>query len=74
MENAVESTRVIESERERWQFREIDSARTPGAPRPRSLVCEGSMIVRRLWQYPADWRQLPEAELLRLFDISEDSP
>jgi hypothetical protein len=44
----------------------------PGSPSPDrpSLVFDTEGIVRRLWQYPQGWRDLPDDALLALMDDS----
>lgn len=58
------ATRTIVDESGRpWLVREVDTRLTPGARRPRCLLCEGEGVVRRVWAYPVDWRHCPDAEL-----------
>jgi len=61
--------RLVERDAVAWRIREIDSTLTPGAPVPVSLMCESTMLVRRIWQFPGDWHALSDHELLKLFDI-----
>jgi hypothetical protein len=39
----------------RWSIHEIDSSRVPGARRASCLIFECDGIVRRVWEYDADW-------------------
>ena len=50
----------------RWQVREVDARCVPAARGDRCLIFDAESVVRRLWDYPADWRQMPAEELLRL--------
>ena len=50
----------------RWQVREVDARCVPAARGDRCLIFDAECVVRRLWSYPANWRQLPGDELLRL--------
>ena len=50
----------------RWQVREVDARCVPAARGDRCLIFDAESVVRRLWSYPADWRQMPGEELLRL--------
>ena len=40
---------------------------SPASERP-SLVFDTEGIVRRLWEYPRGWRELPDDALLALMD------
>jgi hypothetical protein len=50
-----------------WQAREID-ATIPGRSTERCLVIESMDTVRRVWNYPSDWRDRPLHELVALLD------
>ena len=50
----------------RWQVREVDARYVPAARGDRCLIFDAETVVRRLWVYPAEWRQMPGDELLRL--------
>jgi hypothetical protein len=47
----------------RWQVDEVASADHPGAKQPRCLVFTSDTTMRRVYDYPADWRTLSESEL-----------
>jgi hypothetical protein len=49
-----------------WEIYEQDTTRTPGATHSSSLIFSSQDLVRRLWQYPANWLQLSDRELLTL--------
>jgi hypothetical protein len=52
----------------RWVVSERNTAAVPGARAPRCLVFMSEEAVRRVWTYPASWRDLsPDA----LFALSE---
>lgn len=46
-----------------WTVREVDARLVPGAPRPMCLLFESDTAARRVWDYPAYWRTVSEAEL-----------
>lgn len=50
----------------RWRVREVDARCVPAAQGDRCLIFDAESVVRRLWVYPAEWRQMPGDELLRL--------
>jgi hypothetical protein len=50
----------------RWQVREVDARAVPGARGARCLLFEAEGVVRRVWDYPADWMRLAPAELVSL--------
>lgn len=64
-----DGTRVIERNADAWHIHEADSTSTPGAVSSRSLICESSAVVRRLWHFPMDWRALSDRAILDLFGI-----
>ena len=49
-----------------WTIREVDSTAHPGSRGPRCLLCEDVGVVRRLWNYPSDWYELSDEELVAL--------
>ena len=54
-----------------WTAREIDAKMVPGSHGARCLILECQEAVRRLWVYPANWRDL-DPELL--WQAGERSP
>lgn len=66
--------RVVRHDEDIWYVREIDATQLPGAPRPSSLVFECDAAIRRVWIFPANWRQLDDASLWRLTEVSPVVP
>lgn len=58
---AREQARILYAEGERWLVYEVMSAYDR---RGASLVFESENVVRRVRDYPANWRELPDADLL----------
>ena len=63
---AVPDRTVRDARGRTWEIREVDTARTPGAPRPRGLICDAGAVIRRAWHFPPDWRDLDDLSLLEL--------
>jgi len=51
-----------------WHVYERGSSTDSPLPAPRSLVFDTEGIVRRLWQYPPSWAELPDDALLGLME------
>jgi hypothetical protein len=49
-----------------WEVRERPAPREPWARGASFLLFESSGIVRRVWDFPADWFTLADSELERL--------
>ena len=49
-----------------WRIREMDSQRVPGAHGARCLIFDSDRACRRVWSYPANWRELSDVALLAL--------
>ena len=49
-----------------WMVVEVDAAGVPGARGPRCLVFTRADCIRRVWDYPTDWRTLDAAGLTAL--------
>ena len=49
-----------------WSVVEVDARGVPGARGARCLVFTRQDCVRRVWDYPADWRTLDDAALAAL--------
>lgn len=62
--------RLVRHEGQTWHVREINATQRPGAPRSSSLVFECDAAVRRVWAFPANWRQLDDDSLWRLTEVS----
>src|SRR4051794_35182356 len=54
-----------------WDVREADARDVPGARGPRCLIFESPEVVRRVWVFPANWRELDDDALWR---YSEQTP
>jgi hypothetical protein len=52
----------------RWTVRKVDSSRQPGSRRPTCLIIECDGVVRRVWDFPASWRELSDDEIWSLLD------
>jgi hypothetical protein len=46
-----------------WTVVELDGTSVPGSRGPRCLVFTRPDFMRRVWDYPPDWRTLGAAEL-----------
>lgn len=51
-----------------WRVYEMSAGHVPGARAARCLVMESESqgVCRRFWNYPANWQELPDDELLAL--------
>ena len=49
-----------------WSVVEVDAQAVPGAHGARCLVFTRRDCIRRVWDYPADWRQLDVVGLAAL--------
>jgi hypothetical protein len=50
----------------RWSVIEVDAAAVPGTRGSHCLLFTREDCVRRVWDYPADWQSLDDAELAAL--------
>ena len=50
----------------RWRVTEISGHYVPGARGESCLVFESDCAIRRVWDYPRSWRELPGPDLLRV--------
>ena len=50
----------------RWSVVEVDAGAVPAARRARCLLFTREGCIRRVWDYPADWRTLDAAALAAL--------
>ena len=55
-----------------WHVYERKSAAESSSPGKGSLIFDTEGIVRRLWQYPRTWRELPDDALLGLMENPAD--
>lgn len=51
-----------------WRVYERGSSMDSPLPARNSLVFDAEGIVRRLWQYPTSWAELPDDALLGLME------
>jgi hypothetical protein len=58
--------RVVQRGTNQWRVREMDARAVPGARASTCLICESIEVIRRLWDYPAGWRELSNDELWTL--------
>ena len=49
-----------------WSVSEVDTRRVPGTRGARCLLFTRDGVIRRVWDYPADWRSLDAAGLATL--------
>jgi hypothetical protein len=60
--STVESREFYDDQNRRWVVRELDApVDNPGAGK--SLYFAGEGVMRRVWTYPSNWSELPDAEL-----------
>jgi hypothetical protein len=62
--------RSFELEGERWSVSERDAQRVPGARAPTCLIFESEGAVRRSWSVPSNWRDMDDAALWRLSELT----
>ena len=62
--------RLVEQGERHWTLREMDARRIPGARARTCLICESTEVIRRLWDYPSNWRKLDDVELAALCEGS----
>ena len=65
-ERSPDNIRRIFADGIEWEIYEQDATRVPGATHSSSLIFSSQDLVRRLWQYPENWPQLNDRELLAL--------
>jgi hypothetical protein len=70
VQDARPGERLVERADRRWTLREMDARAVPGARAPRCLICESTEVIRRLWNYPRNWRELDDRELATLCEGS----
>jgi hypothetical protein len=63
--------RVLGRNGEAFTIRELEAGACPGSRTGRCLVFENHSLVRRLWDYPADWLAMSDVAVLALADIGE---
>jgi hypothetical protein len=50
----------------RWRVTEVHGHQVPGARGEACLVFECDTAIRRVWDYPACWRELPPPDLIQV--------
>ena len=60
------SMEFLDREGRHWRVREVAGEAVPGARGSACLVFESDGTMRRVWRYPAEWRELPAAQLVAL--------
>jgi hypothetical protein len=63
MERERQIVVVRDGEEVKWRVREVDGHGVPAPRGARCLIFDSESAVRRVWDYPADWRDLPPSEL-----------
>ena len=63
LRNARLTARRIETEEAHWLVYELPASTLDRRSAP-TLVFESEYLMRRLRNYPSDWRELPDDELL----------
>jgi len=58
--------RYVDDEFVQWSVVEVDARAIPGARGPRCLLFSRQDCIRRVWEYPADWRLLDAPALIAL--------
>ena len=53
----------VDQQRVLWCVVERDARRDPGARASRCLIFSCQESIRRVWNYPANWRELGDADL-----------
>ncbi len=49
-----------------WRVTEVSGRAVPGARGDACLVFESDAAIRRVWDYPTSWRELPGPDLIRV--------
>jgi hypothetical protein len=62
--SAVGALRFVDPDGVIWTVTEVDGAAVPGARGGACLVFSSDHAVRRVWHYPAHWRDLDTEALL----------
>jgi hypothetical protein len=64
------SERLLQRGGRQWTVREVNAHGVPGARRETCLICESAEVIRRIWDFPADWRVVDDEALWNLCDGS----
>jgi hypothetical protein len=65
-EQVVARRSYIDADGLAWEVREVVGTDVPGARGPSCLVFESAVVIRRVWTFPDDWRQMSTEDLARL--------
>jgi hypothetical protein len=67
----IQSTeRLLQRGGRQWIVREASARGVPGARRETCLICESAEVIRRIWDFPDNWRTADDESLWRLCDGS----
>jgi hypothetical protein len=64
------SERLLQRGGRQWTVREVNARGVPGARRDTCLICESAEVIRRIWDFPSDWRVVDDEALWKLCDGS----
>ncbi len=67
---SASAARIVRHDDREWRVREMNTGAVPGAHASRCLICESDDVVRRIWNYPNNWRSLTDADLIGLCERS----
>jgi len=62
--------RLLQRGGRQWIVREVNARGVPGARRDTCLICESAEVIRRIWDFPSDWRVVDDEALWKLCDGS----
>src|SRR3954470_3097211 len=62
--------RLLQRGHRQWIVREVSARGVPGARRETCLLCESAEVIRRIWDFPSDWKNADDEALWRLCDGS----
>jgi hypothetical protein len=62
--------RLLQRGSRQWIVREVNARGVPGARRDTCLLCESAEVIRRIWDFPANWRTVDDEALWKLCDGS----
>jgi hypothetical protein len=63
---AIQTRRVLDAWGVEWRVLEVAARYVPGSRGDFCLIFDAPGVCHRLWEYPADWSSLSDAELLAL--------
>jgi hypothetical protein len=64
------SERLLQRGGRQWTVREVNARGVPGARRDTCLICESAEVIRRIWDFPSDWRVVDDEALWKLCEGS----